>query len=158
MKINGNANLKPHIEIVVIPRGGNDLVFKAQPVTDFDDFLKLCPMPLPPKIVRKGGAVGEDVEDANYKASIEVWATSRTDWMILKSLQATEGLEWETVNMSDCSTWTNYRKELETSGLTGIEVNRIIQAVVDACGLNQKKIDEATARFLAGQAALQKAL
>lgn len=158
MKIHGKKIDRPEIGVVAIPRRDGDLIFMAQPVTEFEDFLKLCPMPLPPTITRKGGAQAHDVEDKDYKAAMDVWATQRTDWMIIKSLQATETLEWETVNLSDCSTWKNYQKEFEGSGLTSIEINSIVQIVIDACGLNQKKIDEATKRFLAGQEALLKAL
>jgi hypothetical protein len=154
MKMFGKKNLKPDVEIAVVPRREGNLVFKAQPVTEFDDFDKLCPMPQAPIIQKRGGEESRNVEDVAYKASLDAWATMRTDWMIVKSLQATEGLEWETVNLAECSTWTNYKTELMASGLTPIEINTVIQAVVDACGLNQKKIDEATKSFLAGQAAL----
>lgn len=152
MKFNGKPIPKILHEIVVIPRKSGDMVYRAAPVTDFSDFNKLCPQPQPPKIMRKGGITVEDVEDKEYKAAIMAWAGYRTDWLIIKSLQATPELEWETVNLSDSSTWVNFRKEFEDSGLTAVEVGMIIQCVVDACGLNQKKIDEATKAFLAGQA------
>ena len=158
MKFNKKSDLKPDIEIVAIPRRDGAMIFKAAAVTEFDDFLKLCPMPIPPSIMRKGGVQGQNIEDPTYKAELDAWATRRTDWMIIKSLQATEALEWDTVKMEDCMTWTNFRTEFLASGLTPIEINTIIQAVVDACGLNQKKIDQATASFLAGQAALSAAL
>lgn len=151
MKINGRKLARPDFEVCVIPRADGDLVFKAQPVLDFDAFTKLCPMPTPPSITRPGGVTSQDVEDPKYKAAIDTWAENRTDWMIIQSLNATEGIEWEGVNHSDPSTWKNFRTEFETSGLTGIEVNAIIAAVVEACGLNSKKIEEATKRFLAGQ-------
>lgn len=154
MKINGRKLDKPQIEVCVIPRRDGDLIFKAQPIVDFTDFVALCPMPIPPTVIRKGGEKGQDVEDPAYKEALNTWAKQRTDWMILKSLAATDDLEWETVKLNDPSTWGNYAKEFETSGLNPAEVNSIINIVVDACGLNQKKIDEATKRFLAGQEAL----
>lgn len=151
MKLHGRKLNKPDFEVCVIPRAGSDLVFKAQPVMDFDAFNKLCPMPTPPSITRPGGVTSQDVEDPEYKVALDAWAANRTDWMIIQSLNATEGIEWEGVNNSDPSTWKNFRTEFETSGLTAVEINAVINAVIEACGLNSKKIEEATKRFLAGQ-------
>jgi hypothetical protein len=151
MKINGQVITKPEDEVVVIPRRSGDLVFKARAV-DFSDFMKLCPAPQAPTMIVKGGGKSLNVEDKEYKKALSVWATQRTNWMIIKSLQATEGFEWETVKMDEPSTWGNFQQELEDSGLTALEINAVVQIVLDACGLNQKKIDEATKRFLAGQA------
>jgi hypothetical protein len=150
MKISGATIPKPQVEVVVFTRGEQRIVFKAAPVTDFTDFEKLCPMPAPPIMLKKGGIKVQDVEDKDYKAAVERWATLRTDWMMLKSLQATDNLQWDTVDMSNCDTWSNYRTELETC-LSQIEMGAIVRIVVDACGLNQKKIDDATKDFLAGQ-------
>lgn len=156
MKINGQPINKPEDEIVVIPRRTGDLVFKARSV-DFADFIKMMPQPTPPMVIMKGGAKSHNIEDKDYKKAMEVWATQRTNWMIIKSLEATEGFEWETVKLEDPSTWGNFQKEFEDSGLTAVEINAIVSIVLDACGLNQKKIDEATKRFLAGQAPAQSA-
>lgn len=152
MKINGKKVTGANIEIVVIPRQSGDLVFKAQAVLDYSDFEKLHPRPLPSKKLLPGGVVSENVEDPKYRAAVAKWAESRTHYMVIKSLQATEGLEWETVKFDDPSTWGNYVKELESSGFSEAESARIINCVVNACGLNQEKIDEATNRFLAAQA------
>ena len=73
--------------------------------------------------------------------------------MILQSLRATDGLEWETVNYSDPTTWYAYKVELEKSGLTTADTSRIMSLVISANGLDQKKIDEATKAFLASQVA-----
>jgi len=40
------------------------------------------------------------------------------------------------------------------SGLTAIEVNRIVETVMTVNGLNSRKIEEATKAFLAGPAAM----
>lgn len=152
MKINGRKFDGPNIEVVVIPRQSGEIVFKAQAVLDYTDCDKLNPMPQPPKALLPGGAVRENVEDPNYKKGVDEWATRRFYWMFITSLRATEGLEWETVKMDDPSTWENYRTEMQTAGFTPGEIGRIELCVTDACGLNQDKIDEATKRFLAGQA------
>jgi hypothetical protein len=99
-----------------------------------------------------GGIQSQDIENADYKRKMHDWSMRKYDWMVLKSLQATEELEWETVNISEPSTWSGWRKEMESAGLSNMEVSRIEGIVIDACGLNQSKIDEATKRFLADQA------
>ncbi len=76
--------------------------------------------------------------------------------MILESLKATPNLEWESVNPSDPKTWGGYENELVDAGFSIPEISRVIDCVFDANGLNQKKIDEATKRFLAGQANQQR--
>jgi hypothetical protein len=152
MKINGRK-LDKIIEVLVIPRQDGDIVFKAQPVTDYTEFSALCPEPKPPMIKHRDGIDRPDFEDKDYKAALDNYATRRTDWMILTSLSATEGIEWEDVCMSDPSTWHLYTKELGKSGLANAEINRIINLVISANGLDQKKIDEATKAFLALKAA-----
>lgn len=151
MKIHGKSLSGPNIEVVVFPRPSGDVVFKAQAVLEYEEFTKLNPQPEPPKVMRRGGAVSADVTDKKYVEAHNAWAESRTHYMILKSLEATEGLEWETVVMADPETWPLYQQELTDAGFTAPDIARIVNCVVDACGLNQKKIDEATARFLAGQ-------
>lgn len=151
MKLRGKKIEGPNVEICVIPRQGEDLVFKMQAVLDFDDFEKLHPAPVPPSVMQPGGGTSIDVEDKAYQEALNEWAKVRTNWMILKSLEATPELEWESINKSDPKTWNNIRDEMKQAGLSSAEISRIVQAVTTACGLNQEKIDEATKRFLAGQ-------
>ena len=152
MKINGKKLDGPNIEIVVIPRQNGDLVFKAQAVLDYVECDKLNPMPLAPKMLLRGGGVQENVDDPTYQKAVDEWATRKFYYMFVKSLQATEGLEWETIKMDKPETWQNYKTEMQAGGLSPGEIARIEMCVTDACGLNQTKIDEATKRFLAGQA------
>jgi hypothetical protein len=154
MKINGKQISGPATEVVVIPRGSEELVIRAQAVLDFADLEKLNPMPQPPFKLLPGGETQQNVEDPDYQKRMLEWAQQKTDWMILKSLSATEGLDWETVQMDDPKTWCNYRKELDTTFTPG-EMSKILEAVMTACGLNQSKIEEATKRFLATQGAMR---
>ena len=150
MKYAGKEISGPSTEVVVIPRSDGDLVFRAKAVLDYSDFDKLCPTPEPPPIVRRGGEKGFDTEDKVYQDAMDVWAEAKTNWMILKSLQETEELVWDTVDMSDPATYKNYETELQDAGFSPAEILRIVSIVITACGLNQEKIDEATERFLAG--------
>ncbi len=151
MKMNGRKLSGPSTEVVVIPKRDGELVFKAQAVLSYEDFYKLCPKPIPPTIVRPGGIKSQNTEDKDYLKAIEAWAANQTSWMILQSLKATPELEWETVDPVQPNTWDNYQKELKAAGLSDPEINRIVMCVIDANGLNNKKIDEATAAFLASQ-------
>src|ERR1700739_2727657 len=102
MKMLGKKVEGYNIEICVIPRGeGEAHVFTAQAVIDMGDFDRLCPPPKPTIKMIKGGKKVEDVESPKFKRDMQVYGERRMQYMVLKSLEATEGLEWETINMSD---------------------------------------------------------
>ena len=150
MKMNGKIIAGPTPEVIVIPKGETEYIFQAMPVLNYDEFDKICPVPTPPQIVKRGGEKVNDYEDKDYNTNLTTWAQNKNSWLILTSLQATEGLEWDTVNMAEPDTWKNYEAELKVN-FTEIEISLIMDKVHDACGLNQTKIDEATKRFLAGR-------
>lgn len=152
MKLHGKR-IDVAIETLVLPRRSGNLVFRAKAVTSYEAFEKLCPHPVPPMIQRKGQPAAQDPTDKEYLKKMEEYGTYRTNWMILESLKATEGLEWETVEENNPGTWGNYSKELEASGLGQVEIMKIINLCIDANGLNEKKIEAATQAFLASMAA-----
>ena len=151
MKLNGKTITGPKPEVIVIPKGSDEFVFKAIPVLSYDEFDKLCPTPLPPEKILPGGEKQLDITDKDYNEKLTDWASKKNAWMVITSLSATEGIEWDTIEMDDPETWNNYIKELQQA-FTDNECNLIYNLVLCACGLNQEKIDEATKRFLAGQA------
>lgn len=157
MLIQGRKLDGPKEEVLVIPRQDQDIIFKAKAVLDYSDFDQLCPRPTPPIVIKRGGAKVADPTDIDYQKSLDVWATNRTHWMILQSLSATEGLEWETIDLVKPETWGNYEDELRQSGFSEAEGARIVNLVISANGLDQSKIDEATQRFLVAQEALRDA-
>ncbi|TRZ53169.1 MAG: hypothetical protein D4S01_01755 [Dehalococcoidia bacterium] len=150
MKMNGKTIQGLTPEVIVIPKGETEYVFKAMPILSYDEFEKLCPTPLPPEIIKKGGAKSLDYEDKEYDKLITAWAEKKAAWTTITSLAATPDLEWETVVQGDPATWTNYIAELATA-FTDIEISLIIGLTHTACGLDQRKITEATDRFLASQ-------
>jgi len=159
MKLHGKKLSGPEIEILVIPRKSGNIVFKAQAVLDYTAFEAICPPPLPPETLRPGAGRGlrtKNIEAPEFLKALDEWAEKRTYWMILKSLEATPELEWETVKMDQPDTWKHYEKELREGGMSTLEITRILNLVTGVCGLDQRKIDEATERFLADQAAVQK--
>lgn len=151
MKIGGVTIAPPKDKILVIPRDEGDVIIKARAVLDFTEFEQLCPKPEGKQILRPGGAVDTAPPSAE---DIQKWAEKQSHWMILKSLQATEDLQWDTVDMQNHETWGNYISELESS-FSRVEQARIINIVLEACGMTDDRITEATERFLATQAAAQ---
>lgn len=152
MKINGKRLDCPNIVTIVLPRSsGEDVVFKAKAVLDAEDFERLCPPPKPPTMIRKGFGRVEDIEDPRYKAAMEERNTKRFDWIIIQSLRATDGLEWEKVKYSDSNTWHLYKEELREAGLGDYEIQRLIRGVLEANCLDETKMEEARNRFLLGQ-------
>lgn len=157
MKIKGKKIQGPNIEVIVLPRGDDDLVFKAQAVLDTTAFDNLCPRPEPPKMMKRGGQLVNNVEDPGYQQAVLAYGRLRSSWMIIESLRATEDLEWETVKYDDSSTWNGYENELRSAGLAEMEISRIIAGVMTANALNEEKIEEARNRFFLGQQVAQQA-
>ncbi len=151
MKIKGKKIEGVNVEIIPIPRGdGDDIIFKARAVQDMGPFEKMCPMPKPP--LRKiDGVDVPQLKDKNYLKAMERRGEQRMAWMILTSLEATEGLEWEDVKVNDPSTWLKLESELKSSGFSAVETQRITAGVVNANALSEEKIEAARERFLLSQ-------
>ena len=155
MKLNGQKPLPPQNERVVLPRINSkgdpeDIVFICAPVVDFSVFEELYPEPTPPLKMVPGGGQEQLIKDPVYVSKRRAYSEKRTNWMILKSLEATPGLEWESVEMSDPSTYENYEEEL-SEFLTPHETNLVIQGVMDANVPNEKRQKEAMERFMSIQ-------
>ena len=153
MRLKGKKIEGPNREIIAIPRGdGDDIVFIAQAVLEMEPFEKMCPPPIPPIRKIKGKNI-PNLKDKNYEIALDTYATKRMAWMVLTSLEATPELEWETVDVSDSSTWMNFRDELKDAGFSDIEVNRVVAGVVSVNALSEAKIEAARDRFLLSQQA-----
>ena len=153
MRLKGKKIEGPNREIIAIPRGdGDDIVFIAQAVLEMEPFEKMCPPPIPPIRKIKGKNI-PNLKDKNYEIALDTYATKRMAWMVLTSLEATPELEWETVDVSDSSTWMNFRDELKDAGFSDIEVNRVVAGVVSVNALSEAKIGAARDRFLLPQQA-----
>jgi hypothetical protein len=148
MKLAGKPINKPAPEVVVIPRREGDLVFKCG-VVDLSRFESIVKEPEAPVITYKDGTTARDVTDTQYQAAVTAYAETRMSWIVVESLRATEGLEWDSVT-SDPSTWKNYSADLKAAGFSDTEIVALINATIDANGLSNKRIEEATKRFLAG--------
>lgn len=149
MKINGQKLYSRNKELIVLPRQDPepDIVFTAEAVMDMKEFEALYPMPRAPEVVRPTGR-SRDVTDPLYKAQIAARNEARITFMILKSLEATSGLTWDTVQMNNPQTWANYEKELTDSGISPVEITRIQQGCLRANALDDAKVEEARMSFL----------
>jgi hypothetical protein len=149
MKLNGRKIEGPNEVTIVIPRGsGADIILKARAVMDLDDFETMCPPPNPPTRVMAGGQEVPNLKDKGYLAALNRQSIMRLNYIILASLSATEGLEWETVDIADPTTWDNMQTEMQDAGLSRIEIQRIAAECLNVNALNDAKIEEARERFL----------
>lgn len=139
-------------EILVIPRQSGNIVFRIRAILDYDECDKLDPKPIPPTRLLPGGKSGrqqENVEDPKYKKAIDEWAHRRTLYMIIKSLEPSEDIEWEQVKLAEPNTWINVDQEFADSGFTAAETTHIIRSIMQVNGLDSEKIKSETESFLA---------
>ena len=151
MKYKGKEVKGKNQEIIPIVRPDGNIIFIAGAVKNWLEFEALVPEPKAPKRTKPGGIVVEDTQNGNYLKAVSDYGDTRTDYLVLKSLQDTVDLEWETVDMQKPSTWANWKKELRDSDFTEIEIGRITMGVMKANSLDEKMIDEARTSFLAGR-------
>lgn len=149
MRIGGVAITPPVEEVLVLPRGDAQLVFRAIAVKSWDEFEKLCPSPEPPKMLVKNKQV-PDAEDPGYKSLLNTWYLKRLSYLIIKSLEPSN-IEWDTVDIYNPSTWLKVEEEFIAAGITDAEFQKIVQTVLDANSLNEDKLKAAREAFLHGQ-------
>ena len=153
MKIHGMKVEPPKPITIPIPRineKGEEyfIEIRIAPVLDFTEFEKICP-PVEPKMKTDPSGVSTPVFDAEYKKDMSARIMLQVSWMAIKSLEATEGLEWETVKMDDPSTWEKYPEEMRESGFSYTEISHLVDQITSLSGVNTHNMDEARKRFLA---------
>lgn len=149
MKIKGR-NLQANVETLVLPRpGGEDIVLTFRALADIDEFEKMVPEPEAPKGRNSKGQIVPDFEDESFKQQMKRRSDQQYDYMMLASMSATEGLEWDRVNIKDPNTYHHWEAELKEAGFSMWEIGRIKATVISVNGLNEAKIQAAQASFLA---------
>lgn len=148
MKI-GGVEVSRCEEVLVLPRMGGDLVFRAAAVISMDEFDAVCPKPEPPVRITKNGKEPHLTADS-YVKMLQNWSEQRYAWMCIKSLTPSE-IEWEKVKMDKPTTWPLWVEELQEAGISSTEMNRVQNLILEANALNEAKLKEARESFLRGQ-------
>ena len=149
MKIAGRKIEGASRKTVTIKRNKGDIQFVFEAVLSDKEFEALCPRPTAGQKILPGGVKKPDFENPVYLKKLDEWALQKTYWTFLKSISATENLEWETVDLSNPSTWKNYTAELEAAGFSPAEQYKLLEAYMFVNGLDETKVDEAVESFLA---------
>lgn len=137
-------------EILVLPRGDKEIVFRAVGVPDYEPFNKLCPEPKPPGIYKPKEGWVPNEDDPSYKDMMETYGRKRLAWLIISSLEPSD-IEWDEVSLNNPSTWMQWEQELKTAGLNQVECNRVQNLVFQANCLDENKLIQARESFLVGQ-------
>lgn len=148
MRYAGEKLTRTDEAILVIPRGDTNIILKMIAIENEKDFETMCPMPTPPIRKYPDGREVPNPESPEYNKAINKWAEQRMAWVTIKSLSATEDMEWENVKLDDPETWLNYQEELKET-FSQLEINLIMAKIFDVCGLSAAKIEKATEDFLA---------
>jgi len=154
MKIGGVTVDRPNEEILVLPRLGDDIIIRAQAVSDMSEFTAIVPEPKAPGKLTKAGWEPQ-LKDDTYMKRVARYGAQRFAYMVIKSLIPSE-IEWETVDQSNPKTWVNWEQELLDAGLSTVEVDRVTVCVMQANALDENKLKEAREVFLRGMAEAQK--
>jgi hypothetical protein len=151
MKIGGvDPQTLPTEELLVLPRGDKEIVFRATGIQSYDEFNTLCPEPKPPGKLVAGVGWEPNQDDPAYKDMMTTYNSRRIAWMVITSLVPSD-IEWDTVDPAKPSTWLNWEKDMKESGLSQVECNRVTQLVFQANCLDEEKLKKAREVFLAGQ-------
>lgn len=154
MKMHGDEVTNDNIEKVYIPRKTRLLTFVFVPIIDWEEkFKALCPEPKAPLVTYPGGRRARNIEDSGYKAKITDHVEQRIAYQFLLSIGSTEGLVWDTVDITKPETWLNYKSELTKSGFTESEQNLLFEGYMKANTLSETHLKKATDDFLLQQAA-----
>ena len=152
MKIGGvDPKTLSSMEILVLPRGDDRIVFRAVGVPDYDEFNDLVKEPKAPVIMKPGMGWIPNEEEPGYKDAMKSYGMKRLSWLVVKSLEPSD-IEWEKVNSEIPSTWIGWEKELRDSGFSQIECQRVQHLVFQANCLDEDKLTKARENFLLGQA------
>lgn len=165
MKLNGEPLPQPKSKLVVFPRGTKMvddpenpgqkkeekifLAFECGVVTDFSEFERVCPLPKPPKVTRPNKAPEIDPKNPDYLKAMNDHGLRNEHWIVIQSLLATKGLEFEKVDLEKPETWHLWIIELKEAGLSLGEILNLKSAVIEVNGLDDNKLDEARQAFLA---------
>lgn len=143
-------------DVIVFPREHGDFVFRAQAVQDWDEFDAKCPAPIAPEYKTPDGTAIRRTDSPEYLAECEKHDVKKSAYLFLKSIEITEGLEWEKVDREKPSTWKHWREELTEFGLSIREVMLLESLVMEVNALSHGKLEAARKNFFRAQQARSK--
>lgn len=156
MKFAGIELKGAYSTFLVIPKGLVDVVFTVTAVYDRRPFEELCPKPKPPNVrLPNQKEASPDFTNADYLKAINDWQDKRHVWLCLKSLEDTEELVWDRVDINNPDTYDQWEEELIEAGFTYTERVMLQNKILEVCGLSVDHIEKATDDFLASRQAQQ---
>jgi hypothetical protein len=150
-------------KILVLPRSDRyvngvpeeDIILRFKPVSNWEDFTKVCPEPICPKIQIAGqeprNATPEEAPE--YGKRLRAHSIRQTQWLVITSISATTDLVFDNVKMAQPETWGNFDKELLEAGFNIFEIQKIYDFAMQANVLTDEALDAARERFLATERA-----
>lgn len=157
MRIKNRTLAPPPPKFVPLPRPDGDVILQVQAVLDYTDFDRLCPFPKPP--VEKNIKTGQEkylTDDPAYKRRVDVYANQKFCWIVIKSLEATEDLIWDSVDINQPETWSKCHSELASCFTPG-EVDLIMEGIAGVNAPSKEAQRDALERFMSSQADAAKA-
>lgn len=149
MLINGLKINIPFRRDIVIPRVDEDIVFTAVAVSSEKEFESKCKEPQAPKEHDvKGNLIRIIHDDPKYIKQRREYFERKLNFQIIKSL---ENVVWETVDLDDPETWENWKQECIDSGLSDMEVAKLLGEVLDTHNPTSEIVEKEKKRFLAKQ-------
>ncbi|KKK66498.1 hypothetical protein LCGC14_2963490 [marine sediment metagenome] len=121
MRYKGKKLGERNIDVLVLLRGEERIVIKAQAVDSYKEFDELVSLPVAPEIIKPGGMREKNTKDKGYKKAVSEYADRKTNWLIITALKASEDIEWEKVDYDDPVTWHMWEVELKEAGFIEIE-------------------------------------
>ena len=153
MKIGGIDPTTLPIEVfLVLPRGDQEIVFRAHPVPSMDEFEALCPRPnaAGQNDPRRLGADGGRPHLPAAHVRLEPDAARLHGRQVAGAQPESSGIR---STRPIPSTWKNWSTDLRNGGLSDIECQRVMNLVLEANCLDEAKLKKAREVFLAGQEA-----
>jgi hypothetical protein len=150
MKINGKSYSTPNEDVVVFPRGEDQIVFRLRAVLNMKEFNALCKEPTAP-IVSKPSGLFKNEQDPTYKKQVASHNAAWNAYLVIKTLEPSN-IEWETVNWDDWTTWSNWESDMINACFTQGEINHLFRAVLRLNALSDDHLLEARQSFLLSQA------
>lgn len=147
MKLKGKTINPPKSVPIPVIREDGDIILLAAPLMDYKEFDSLCPEPKAPLLYGPNRRPVQLTDSPEYRQSMERHSEMRTAYTIVKSLQATPDLTWETVDITNPDTWLNYKAEMATH-FTVHEVGDIISSVLQANMPSEERREEALRNFM----------